>query len=142
MRVKKRPRLRWTEENTEKPVTLVGVPTKIRTELLPNTRQALPLLPPYVHVPSLYLSDFHETEYGHHANGRNSNLVFLSYIKSAIMTLITVAGRCKTRNVFSSWNTGILLLDHIRGTDVCLRFSCLCYPVYVADFDGPILRQR
>jgi hypothetical protein len=65
-----------------------------------------------------------------------------SYIKSVIMTLITVAGRCKTRNVFSSWNTGIVLLDHIRGIDVCLRFSCLCCPVYVAAFDGLILRQR
>jgi hypothetical protein len=36
-----------------------------------------------------------------------------------------MAARCKARNVFASWNIGILVLDHTRGMGVSAFFVFL-----------------
>jgi hypothetical protein len=42
------------------------------------------------------------------------------------------AARSKARNDFARSNTGIVGSNLIRRMDICMRFFCLCYPVYIA----------
>jgi hypothetical protein len=42
-----------------------------------------------------------------------------------------MAERSEARTVFGCWNTGNIVSNPARGTDVCLRFSVLSCPVSV-----------